>query len=72
VKKAMVRVIIGSCEKWPAVRAFPYFTEMNLPAGFEVFLGLQTDFLFVGSGFEAKYPPSTLWWFSPRRRDYLN
>jgi len=27
VKKAMVRVIIGSCEKWPAVRAFPYFTE---------------------------------------------
>ncbi len=43
---------------------------MNLPAGFEVFLGLPTDFLFVGCGPEAKYPPSTLW-FSPRRRDCL-
>src|SRR5437016_1604731 len=30
---------------------------MNLPAGFEVFLGLQTDFLFVGSGLRRSTRP---------------
>src|SRR2546429_3970316 len=32
---------------------------MNLPAGFEVFLGLKTDFLFVGSGLRRSTRPQS-------------